>query len=228
MEADPVSAGLGGGSSNAAPLMDRIQSPLWRWAGRLLKWLGLDKFWAATCRFFFARRLKYKGAEKTWSPTLDGGAINRVNQSWIPYRNTMGLRASFGNPDRDDRPFSRDYGFDRKSADELRDEVRPLMENDFEAVLASTHHILDTMKRELIAHRAEWRSIGQWRHRIRRFSPRGLRGSGAGCLEAAISMVDCRCSRGRATAPLARKFLLRLSSSRLTIPLPFRYRITFL
>ena len=25
------------------------------------------------------------------------------------------------------------------------DEVRPLMENDFEAVLASTHHILDTM-----------------------------------------------------------------------------------
>ena len=151
----PVSAGLGGGSSDAAATivgLNRLLALGWSAAemARLGQVLGSDGPF-----FFFAPTAQVRGRGEDVVP------LRLAGERWVVL-----INPGF--------PIETRWAYERLSATRTGmttlapgitnltekvqmtwDEVLPLMENDFEAALASTHHILDTMKRELVAHGAE-------------------------------------------------------------------------
>jgi 4-diphosphocytidyl-2-C-methyl-D-erythritol kinase len=151
----PVSAGLGGGSSDAAATivgLNRLLALGWSASemARLGHVLGSDVPF-----FFFAPTAQVRGRGEDVVP------LRLAGERWIVL-----INPGF--------PIETRWAYERLSSTRTGmttlapgitnltgkvqmtwDEVLPLMENDFEAALASTHHILDTMKRELVAHGAE-------------------------------------------------------------------------
>lgn len=151
----PISAGLGGGSSDAAATiagLNRLLGLKWSIAemAKLAQTLGSDVPF-----FFFAPTAQVRGRGEDVVPLrLTGDRwLVLVNPGFpIETRWAYDCLAAMRNriP-----PLSEAIGRLSRKECISWDEVIPLLENDFESALASTHQVLGQMKAELIASGAE-------------------------------------------------------------------------
>lgn len=151
----PISAGLGGGSSDAAATIVGLNRLLaLGWSASEMADVG-QVLGSDVPFFFFAPTAQVRGRGEEVVP------LRLVGERWIVLVNPgfpIETRWAYG------RLSATRTGIAALSAgimaltktDQMSwDEVLPLMENDFEAALATTHQVLGTMKRELISHGAE-------------------------------------------------------------------------
>lgn len=151
----PISAGLGGGSSDAAATIVALNQLLGlKWSGALMATIG-QVLGSDVPFFFFSPAAQVRGRGEEVSPVIVSG------ERWIVL-----LNPGF--------PIETRWAYDRLSstrpfiaplADSIIslmqqprvswDDVVPLMENDFEHALSSTHPVLSAMKQSLLNEGAE-------------------------------------------------------------------------
>lgn len=151
----PVSAGLGGGSSDAAATIVGLNRLLCLgWSAPEMAHVG-QVLGSDVPFFFFAPTAQVRARGEDVVP------VRLIGERWIVL-----LNPGF--------PIQTQWAYDRLAATRRGmtalsqgitrlagktqvdwDEVLPLMENDFEAALAPTHHVLEKMKRALISQGAQ-------------------------------------------------------------------------
>lgn len=151
----PVSAGLGGGSSDAAATIVGLNRLLaLGWSASEMAHIG-QVLGSDVPFFFFAPTARVRARGEDVAP------VRLVGERWIVLVNP-----GF--------PVETRWAYDRLSATRngmtalsqgiaalsgkpqvTWEEILPLMENDFEAALAPTHHVLEKMKRGLLSRGAE-------------------------------------------------------------------------
>ena len=155
MKRIPVSAGLGGGSSDAAATIVGLNRLLaLGWSASEMAQVG-QVLGSDVPFFFFAPTARVRARGEDVSP------LRLVGERWIVLLNPgfpIETRWAY------DRLASTRNGMTALSqgitgltgkSQVSWEEILPLMENDFEAALAPTHHVLEKMKRALLSHGAE-------------------------------------------------------------------------
>ncbi len=151
----PVSAGLGGGSSDAAATIMGLNRLLaLGWSASEMAEVG-HILGSDVPFFFFAPTARVRGRGEDVVP------LRLVGERWIVLLNPgfpIETRWAYGRlaaTRTGIAALSKGISSLSGKIQASWDDVLPLMENDFEAALAPTHHVLEEMKRELVSHGAE-------------------------------------------------------------------------